>query len=97
MNVVHDRLTNLRDIARAQATEDFEYFANTVCGSRFDPIQCSLIQKQVEQGVTVVLPPKQQKVLDAWLVIIGRGEKLTVAPTETFQWLFAEHVEREAA
>lgn len=40
---------------------------------------------------------KYVEALAAWEVVCGRGEPLAFAPTETFQWLFAECVERRAA
>lgn len=90
MNV--GKLSAVHSIARARATESFEYFANTVLSARLEPEFCDAVQKSIERGEVLAFPPFQGRAVRAWLSAIGREEKLPSAPTATFAWLFDDRV-----
>lgn len=91
MTVV-DQLIHVHSVARAQAVEDFEFFATTVLGLRIEPTVCDQIQRAVERNQPLRLEGRAQLALTAWLAVIGRAGPLSDAPTETFQWLFGAYV-----
>lgn len=95
-----DNLQKVHSVARAQALESFEYFVNTVLGVKLSSSLCDEVQRLVEfedlQGAYVILTVRYEGALTAWLSVIQKGPKLLSAPTETFQWLFGEFIERAA-
>lgn len=83
-------LSEVRSVARAQAQEDFEFFANTVLSARLSPKLCEDVQRRVESGEVVMLQDgRHQEVLDAWLCVLGLSSK-SLPRSEVLSWLFAE-------
>lgn len=97
-----DRLAEVRDVARARAREDFEYFANYVMGAQLPAAYCVAWQRKLERGEelpeSIVLSPGQlrsaENAMKAWFVLTGMDEQDFI-PSETFVWLFGDL--REAA
>lgn len=99
-----DRLDEVRSTARARAVEDFEFFANHVCGAQLGVEVCLQVAQGVEQeqdveqvrGVFDALPQGLRlhalRAFDAWLFVLGQKDELVHSPSETFDWLFAEEI-----
>lgn len=100
--VSFDRLDQVRTLARARAVEDFSYFVGAVLGlQQFDLQWCEDVQAKVlSHGVHTVLHEKQavaDRALQLWLVVLGLRTERVERPTETFSWLFPEHVAQRVA
>lgn len=87
-----DRLSELRSIARAQALESFDYFANHVLGSKLPSEICDAVQKEIEQSSSnsYNYSDSCNFAVSAWLCVQGKTAKLPKAPTATFAWLFGD-------
>lgn len=86
-----DELPRLRNIARERAIESLEFFANNVLCAQWDSEFARTVQSQVQNGEEVILAPRAQRVLDAWLCVIGKIES-PLPESETLSWLFSEAV-----
>lgn len=91
-----DKLTEVRDVARARAREDFEYFANYVMGAQLPTEFCTAWQRNLELGTEMpecILSPGQMRnadnVVKAWFVLLDRDVQ-DFTPSQTYIWLFGE-------
>ena len=96
---INDALSNAREVARAQAQEDFEFFAQHVCGLRTSREICVAVQNAILSGGEIsglsFSHPLHKLAAEAWAGIVSKGPMVKY-PSETFEWLFGE-VEEAAA
>lgn len=93
-----DQLHEAHSVARARATEDFEFFVNGVLSLGVPSALCVQVQKSLEGRALVpvavydrIYAQKLEKATLLWNKVLN-GEDLSEfhAVSETFSWLFAE-------
>lgn len=87
-----DALLEVRSVARVQAHEDFEYFANTTLGAKLDTKVCESAQRVFQRGgVPVAMDARTTSLFATWLYVIGVGPRPSnFRMTESMRWLFPE-------
>lgn len=96
-----DKLYEVRDVARARALEDFEYFANSVMGVNVARATCDVVQELVLKGrvsslTQFDLPQHKLRSLQnaamGWMILLHGHADMheRFAPNATYEWLFAD-------
>lgn len=90
---INDALSKVASHTRTQAQENFEFFANHVCGLHVQPEQAVEVQEHILAGLSLdalYFPyPQHERAARAWAGLNDKGPKLNF-PSETFAWIFGE-------